>query len=97
MWLSGLRTQRSVCEDAGSIPGLTQWFKDWVLQQTEAWVTNAALISIAVAVVRPETAALIHPLAEELPYTTGTAVKRKNNNNNKNKTKQKSGSTTNGS
>ena len=28
LWLSGLRTQHSVREDVGSIPGLTQWVKD---------------------------------------------------------------------
>ena len=28
LWLSGLRTQQSVCEDAGSILGLTPWIKD---------------------------------------------------------------------
>ena len=29
--LSGLRTQHSVCEDAGLIPGLSQWDKDLML------------------------------------------------------------------
>ena len=28
MWLSGLSTQRSLQEDAGSVPGLAQWVKD---------------------------------------------------------------------
>ena len=28
MWLNRLRTQHSVCEDVGLIPGLTQWVKD---------------------------------------------------------------------
>ena len=33
LWLSGLRTQNSVCEDAGLIPDLTQWVKDPALLQ----------------------------------------------------------------
>ena len=28
LWLSGLRTQHSVCEDSGLIPGLTQGVKN---------------------------------------------------------------------
>ena len=28
LWLSELRTQGCLCEDVGSIPGLSQWVKD---------------------------------------------------------------------
>ena len=34
LWLSGLRTQHSVLEDADSIPGLDKWVKDLALPQT---------------------------------------------------------------
>ena len=33
LWLRGLRTQHSICEDEGSIPGLPQWVKDTTLPQ----------------------------------------------------------------
>ena len=61
MWLSGLRTSRSLYEDAGLFPGLLQWVKDPVLLQNVAQVTDAALI---------------RPLARELPYAAGVTIKK---------------------
>ena len=76
MWLSGLKAQRCLCEDAGWIPGLTQWVKDLALPQAAAWVADAAWVQschgCAVAAAAP-----IRPLAQELPYAAGTATKSK--------------------
>ena len=44
LWLSGLKTQYSVCVDADLIPGLAQWVKDPVLPQAVAWVADVAWI-----------------------------------------------------
>ena len=33
LWLSGLRTRHSVCEDIGPTSGLTPWVKDLALLQ----------------------------------------------------------------
>ena len=69
--LSGLRTRRGLPEDAdliseaaGLIPGLAQWPCSACCK---LWL-------------RPGTAALIQPLAWELPCATGMAVKKINKN-----------------
>ena len=61
LWLSGLWTQH-VRDDAGLIPGLAQWSKDLVL----LWLWHG-----------PAAAAPIRPLAWELPYAAGVALKSK--------------------
>ena len=60
--LSRLTNQHSVCEDVGSIPGFTPWVKNLMLPQL--WCRLVA-------------AALIHPLAWELPYAADVTLKRK--------------------
>ena len=61
----------SICEDAGSIPGLSQWCccELWCRSQTRC----GSRVAVAVAQIRP--------LAWEPPYAKGAALKKKGGTN----------------
>ena len=44
LWLSGLRIRHSAHEDAGSKPGLAQWFKNLAFPRAAVSVADAAMI-----------------------------------------------------
>ena len=68
----------SILEDAGSIPGLAQQVKDLVFTQAAGQAEDVAWIwSFLCLCHRLPAAALIQPLAQELPYATGSTLKRK--------------------
>jgi len=66
MWLSGFRTQNSVCEDGGSVPGLTEWVKDQALLQADHRYSLDPLL--------PWLWHGLQPWPWELPYATGVAI-----------------------
>ena len=74
MWLCGLRTRPSVCEDENLIPGFSQWVKDL------AWLQGTAQVTDAAQIWRCSGCGLglqLRPLARELPYAAGKDVKTK--------------------
>ena len=63
-----VRNPASIHEDAGSVPGLTQWLR--ICRCHKPWRRSWMQLGSHVA------AASIQPLAWELPYAVGVALRR---------------------
>ena len=76
MWLSGLRTQlvplRIRVSFLDSLSGLRIGHCLEMLGRSQTWLGSRVAVAVSAAVAAP-----IHPLAWELLYTTGVALKRK--------------------
>ena len=70
----------SILEDAGSIPGLTQWVKgSGIALSCGIGCRCSSDLALLCLWCRPVATALIRPLAWEPPYATGAALKRQKN------------------
>ena len=77
LWLSGLRTQHSVREDEGLIPGLIQWVKKPALAQGAAQFTKAAGIRCCCGCGVAGSCCSYSAPAQEFPCATCVAIKKK--------------------
>ena len=76
LWLSGLKTQRCLCEDVGSISGLAQLseLRIWCCCKLRLRLQMQLGSGVAVAVVQAVAAAPVQP--QELSYAAGVAIKK---------------------
>ena len=70
-----VRNPTSIHEDAGWIPGLVQWVKGASIAASGGGDHRCGL-DLTLPWSRPTAAAPIRPLAWELPYDAGAALKR---------------------
>ena len=75
---SAVMNTTSIHEDMDLIPGLTQWVKDLVLLWDVVWVADEAwILRCCSCGIGWQFVALIQPLASDLPYAMGVALKKK--------------------
>ena len=78
MWLSRLRTQHSVCEDADLILGLNQWIRIQhcckLQYRSHLWLRSSVVAWASAEI-------LTQPLALELAYATCAAKKERKKKN----------------
>ena len=65
----------SIHEDAGSIPGISQWLGSVVAMRCNVGRGQGSDLALLWVCCRPAAAALIQPLAWGLPHAMGTALK----------------------
>ena len=70
LWLSRLRIQHSVCEDAGLISGLVQGLRILCCHKLHRRSQMRVKSGVAVDVTQACATAPVQPLAWELPYAT---------------------------
>ena len=77
LWLCELRTQHSVCEDAGMIPGSLGRLR--ILHSCKLWHRSRMRFRsrVAAAVVQADSCRSDSPLAQEPPYATGVGCRKR--------------------
>ena len=76
LWLSGLRTQHSVCEDMGSIPDLAQCINDLALPQAQIQLRSSTAVAQAG---RQLMQLRFHPQPQEPSCASGKALNKQTN------------------